>query len=379
VPPSGTCSWLPASSLQSKSELCNSACVTYHDTSLCDVSHSKQVRSDVASTKEQLRNAVSRAPLVLLQPFAARRPDGTSVSGAGSVDLDEECAPFQGPDPRPPNAAMAVSSAGGEDAAKAAAVREKDTVTAATPDRPADISSPVDTSIAATGASSIAPSTAGASGSASATRVPISFADDSDSDGEPTKTRSYPGKRAVSEGATPAANSIDPATPVKPAVVKGGSVTSSTKSKKASTKNDKVVAQLAEGPIKSSYELEKALKLAGTDRQKLAGLFERLKLTQLGKVLADLMEPSVLHRLLSAVYAHFAEHNSDTAKAVEWFSTVRGVKKFSHQYALLDGDLRAQVVQKVRGLKERVEGRVGVSPGQEATLSAVVDELLTVY
>jgi hypothetical protein len=333
------------------------------------------VRSDVASTKEQLRNAVSRAPLVLLQPFAARRPDGTSVRGAGSVDVDEECAPFQGPDPRPPNAAMAVSSAGEADGAIAAAAREKYTVTAATPDRPADIRSPVDTSIVATGASSVAPSSA-----ASATRVPISFADDSDSEGEPTNTRSHAAKRAVSEGATGvASSSAGPATPVKPAVVKEGPVTSSTKSKKASTKNDKVVAQLAEGPIKSSYELEKALKLAGTDRQKLAGLFERLKLSQLGKVLADLMEPSVLHRLLTAVYAHFAEHNSDTAKAVEWFAAVRGVKKFSHQYALLDGDLRAQVVQKVRGLKERMEGRVGVSPGQEATLSAVVDELLTVY
>jgi hypothetical protein len=338
------------------------------------------VRSDVASTKEQLRNAVSRAPLVPLQPFTARRPDGTCVSGAGSVDLDEECAPFQGPDPRPPNAAMAVSSAGEADGAIAAAAREKETVTAATPDRPADISSPVDTSIAATGASSVAPSTAFAAVAVSATRVPISFADDTDSDGEPTDTRSHAAKRAVSEGATGvASSSAGPATPVKPAVVKEGSVTSSTKSKKASTKNDKVVAQLAEGPIKSSYELEKALKLAGTDRQKLAGLFERLKLSQLGKVLADLMEPSVLHRLLSAVYAHFAEHNSDTAKAVEWFAAVRGVKKFSHQYALLDGDLRAQVVQKVRGLKERVEGRVGVYPGQEATLSAVVDELLTVY
>jgi hypothetical protein len=329
------------------------------------------VRSDVASTKEQLRNAVSRAPLVPLQPFTARRPDGTCVSGAGSVDVDEECAPFQGPDPRPPNAAMAV--------AKATVTEQNVAGAAATRDREADTCSPPLAAVPAVHAPSSAPSAATASVSASATRVPISFVDDSDSEGEPTNTRSYAGKRAVSEGATPAANSIDPATPVKPAVVKEGSVTSSTKSKKASTKNDKVVAQLAEGPIKSSYELEKALKLVGTDRQKLAGLFERLKLTQLGKVLADLMEPSVLHRLLSSVYAHFAEHNSDTAKAVEWFAAVRGVKKFSHQYALLDGDLRAQVVQKVRGLKERVERRVGVSPGQEATLSAVVDELLTVF
>jgi hypothetical protein len=338
------------------------------------------VRSDVASTKEQLRNAVSRAPLVPLQPFTARRPDGTCVSGAGSVDVDEECAPFQGPDPRPPNAAMAVSSAGEADAAKATVTGQNVAGAAATRDREADTCSPPLAAVPAVHAPSSAPSAATASVSASATRVPISFADDSDSDGEPTNTRSHAAKRAVSEGATGvASSSAGPATPVKPAVVKEGSVTSSTNSKKASTKNDKVVAQLAEGPIKSSYELEKALKLVGTDRQKLAGLFERLKLTQLGKVLADLMEPSVLHRLLSSVYAHFAEHNSDTAKAVEWFAAVRGVKKFSHQYALLDGDLRAQVVQKVRGLKERVEGRVGVSPGQEATLSAVVDELLTVY
>lgn len=366
-------------------------CSPLHDSRLtalcgdhCSSPYSKQVRQDLGSTKEQLRNAVSRAPLVPLLPY--QRSPAVGIS----CEAGTEATPLQGPDPRPPGGS-AVETAVSGTVSEVAEVGSN-------PIAPHS-SGFVQHDAHQTTVQEVplpTPPTAAVTAAASVTRVPISFADDDDSGDSDAWNIPQPSPSAaqVAPPAPPTATTEPTGktagvvtTPSKAAAVtkEGTPMKSGAKSKKSASAKEGAGGRVssgvqAEGSIKGSYELERALKIAGADRQKLTELFGRLKLSHVNKALADLMEPSVLHRLLKAAFVHYAEHQGDTTAAVEWFTAVRKAKKFAHQYALLDSDLREEVVGIVRTLTERVSGGMGVADASSiGALQGVLEELTSVY
>jgi hypothetical protein len=328
--------------------------------------HSKQVRSDLLHTREQLRNAVSRAPLVPLQAWAEDRPETDEAA-----DIS---ARLQGPDPRPPSlpidAALESADVSTEGLTAIALPPFKAEENAESMRSSADFAQPP------------APP--------AVTRVPISFDGGDDSDeGEGVEGPENSQKHcdAVSSPApvstASAQSSADTQSPKRATpsaaaggtTTAGGAVTPSSAAKRSSDAK-KPVAELP--AIRSSYDLERELKLASKDVSAVGRLLKRLKLSQVGKVLSDLMEPSVLHLLLISVEQYYGERKRQYAKVADWFAAVRECKRFPSQYALLGNELKVELRAVLTRLRE-LEVAADSGGAESVPTVAVMDALLSAY
>ena len=148
--------------------------------------HSKQVRQDLLNTKELLRNAVSRAPLVTLHPLdtAGTGTSGDAMVGSAGAADEEVKVVLQGPDVRPPGFTTIVIEEA-EDEVEEVVVEEAVPTRVAIVDDDEGSSAPTAAATNTTVATTAAPSAAPAAGTTT-TRVAITIDDDSDAEVTPT-------------------------------------------------------------------------------------------------------------------------------------------------------------------------------------------------
>jgi hypothetical protein len=306
---------------------------------------------------------------VPLQAWAEDRPE--------TDDTAEVSARLQGPDPRPPSlpadliTESAESSADGSgEVAPVAEGSEAVAMEAHAPHPSADAVHPP------------APP--------AVTRVPISFDGDGDSDVEESPQETKPTAPAASTaGTTTAVSSSAQSTastqlsPKRSATsdattTAGSTLTPSSGAKEKEKRGVDAKKPTADLPaIRSSYDLERELKLAFKDIPAVGRLLKRLKLSQVGKVLSDLMEPSVLHLLLVSVNQYYGERKRQYAKVADWFAAVRDSKRFPSQYALLGNELKDELRAVLAKLREVAAAGDG---GEESVPTVtVVDALISTY
>ncbi len=168
----------------------------------------------------------------------------------------------------------------------------------------------------------------------STTRVVITIDDDSDTEDAPvmpsipTTTKSSTTTDTMhSKDKTTASVS----TPNKATTTTTTTSSSTKKPKKAIPVTSPTVSTTS---ITSCYELERELEVASRDATLIARVFDRIKRTEIKGILSNLLEPTVIYRLLNAVYLHFGTRKALTC--VKWYTTVASTKKFAIQYGLLD-------------------------------------------
>lgn len=365
------------------------------------------------STKEQLRNAVSRAPLVSLSQLQAPSSSAAAAGadnsagtagtpgvsdGAGAGGGGGEAQLLQGPDPRPPNFVPASAA---------------DQVSHVTPPpAPAYVRFAPDVVVASTiGGASPALATAGreqeqsatstdsTAAPGSSTRVPITFEDDGDDSQEdeapastavaaainshfqPTSTHST----AVNTSAVPITAKPTVTTPSKTPTVAGVDTVGAQKAPLSGTKKGVKTPEADKNPdsavpIQSSYDLERELKLASGDVNLLKVLFKSLKTSQLKSVLKNLSEPTVLHVLLMAVFKYFGAHKLQYDKVCKWFAAVAAVPRFAMQYTLLSEEYKVELRRVLSMMRSSVvlDG-TGAGDGDRDELLAKIEDLERKY
>ena len=176
----------------------------------------------------------------------------------------------------------------------------------------------------------------------STTRVAI-IDDDSDADDVPALptttstvariliTAPTPSHFTGTSSSSSGMNDITTPTKITAACTSQLNSTSSAKKAKKTSEAKKIPST---APITSCYELERELEVASKDLTLIARVFERVKRTEVKTLLSNLLEPTVIYRLLNAVFLHFGTKSA--LKVVKWYATVAATKKFSIQYGLLD-------------------------------------------
>lgn len=341
---------------------------------------------DLMSTKEQLRNAVSRAPLVPVFPLSQLllgqgQAAASSVGGArgdvgvasvnvgvgAGVGAAVASLQLQGPDPRPPNFVepAVVVEQNGYNISSSSGIGDVETSVAvpAPPSPPPISSAPQGTSAAA-----VVQAAAGVSTGAT-TRVSITFEDDEEEGeqevrelemGEEAERRvslqdttstpapskaavSTPNKVSTAVAAAAASVTAVPVAVLPAPVAKTPGSCSKKNAKHHSTETNKNPTEVAV-QIQSCYDLERELRIAAGDMNMLKTLFKAFKTSQLKSVLKNLSEPTVLHMLLMAVYRYFCSAKKQQFdKVCKWYAAVGAVPRFVMQYALLSEEYKVEL------------------------------------
>ena len=334
------------------------------------------------TTKELLRNAVSRAPLVTLHALTANLTVTNDTTGgdtgAGGSELE---VGVQGPDVRPPNfttvvieeeeeeeeevVEIAVEDAGAPKLAQSEGIMCKLFIYLHSLNLNSDfllfkllqylsiilsfclLFTVISAVLLPVPGSSTVP-VVGATTPLSTTRVAITIDDDSDMEESPVTapipTTTVPG--ATNSAETKTAGTT---TPTKAAAT----TTASSSTKKAKKTIPVTPPAVSTASITSCYELERELEVASKDPTLIARVFERIKRTEIKGILSNLLEPTVIYRLLNAVYLHFGTRKALTC--VKWYTTVAGTKKFAIQYGLLDEPYKVTLRENLQAIMDYVK------------------------
>ena len=382
---------------------------------------SKQVRTELQTTRELLRNAVNRAPSAPLrlstQLFDASLPTpipaslntrmhlnsettsaSKSVSGAGAgawawaggngrVSVDG--VGLQGPDPMPPGfdpLSVAVADPAGKFQMDTAG--EKLLPAPPTPPTPDPVPTsampvplqPPSSTVAAAADGAERPS----SGAVSAASASVAAADcqhsqtqlhrvaiiEDNDDEEDDDDDCVDGDKEGSQTATllgkptSAGKKALPATPSNagaPSPLATGTVTGIKGSVVAGNAGVKGPA-VDLGSIVSSYDLERALIQARESPIQTGKVLKAVTVRQVRSFFRNLMEPNVLYLLLRGVGRYYGRKKQQWKRVFDWFHGVAtGVGAFALLYSLLPAAERAELEQVVIELRQIKSGTASVS------------------
>ncbi len=187
----------------------------------------------------------------------------------------------------------------------------------------------------------------------STTRVAITIDDDSDTEDIPVATTiSTTTKSSTTVNTLPSKDTTtaNVSTPNKVTTTTPTTTSSTKKPKKAISVTSPAVSTIS---ITSCYELERELEVASRDPTLIARVFERIKRTEIKGILSNLLEPTVIYRLLYAVYVHFGTRKALTC--VKWYTTVASTKKFAIQYGLLDEPYKVTLRENLQAIGDYVK------------------------
>lgn len=267
----------------------------------------KQVKVDMQLTKELLRSAANRAPLVSTLPYGAYLDRfGGFVDHTLRLSISED--ELQGPDPAPVGMVVAVDT----------------TTVCQETDVPAVSSSNTSICETSTHATSLEPSTptalVQADDNQSFHRITI---EDSDEEGE------------VSQGLCdlPSFDATAKETAMKKRATK--SATSKKPSSKVSKSKDKAALSKSIQTIRGAYDLEKRLLQCQSNGSQLEQFVCSLDPSRCKQLFSSLAEPDVLYKFLTSAYKVFhARH--DHLRTFTWFRNVaKEVESFALVYSLL--------------------------------------------
>ena len=177
------------------------------------------------------------------------------------------------------------------------------------------------------------------------TRVAITIDDDSDTD-EPPATAPTPTTTVSAATSSAETETATVTTPTKATAT----TTTSSSTKKLKKSIPVSPPAVSTASITSCYELERELEVASKDPTLIARVFERIKRTEIKGILSNLLEPTVIYRLLNAVYLHFGTRKALTC--VKWYTTVAGTKKFAIQYGLLDEPYKVTLRENLQAISD---------------------------
>ena len=318
------------------------------------------------TTKELLRNAVSRAPLVTLHALTANLTVTNDTTGGDTTSSELEVG-VQGPDVRPPNFTTVVIEEEEEEVVEIAVEQVSAPETAHSEGmicsfallfafkfqssflfKPLLFTHCVLLSIVnlLTVVSAVPPPSSTVHVPVVATtRVAITIDDDSDTD-EPPATAPTPTTTVSAATSSAETETATVTTPTKATAT----TTSSSSTKKLKKSIPVSPPAVSTASITSCYELERELEVASKDPTLIARVFERIKRTEIKGILSNLLEPTVIYRLLNAVYLHFGTRKALTC--VKWYTTVAGTKKFAIQYGLLDEPYKVTLRENLQAISD---------------------------
>lgn len=309
--------------------LCGSNCLC-----VCVGADSKAIRNELQSTREALRSAVNRAPLVSILVHVGEEPpavhsvsqdDGRTVrdaSGPGTLDspvgkqfVAEEIDQLAGPDPMPtgyyrsePTSPLSTNNA--------VAAHDVGTV------------SPMEELQPFAGFRKVAIEEEDDASEDGEIVVPAKSADSTKMDETITASHAIP--RVTNATAKTTTTSTVEKSSGKKSEARGSDPKRSDSSKKART-------------VVSVYDLEKSLLVANHNPVKLAEIFKSVKPNDSPKLMASLMEPDILFLLLDNCCFYYGGHKKNWTKAVSWLESVQRTPNFSLNFSLLTSDKKSQL------------------------------------
>ncbi len=333
------------------------------------------MRSELQNTKEQLRSAVNRAPMISVPV------DFSAVSADGVSSGDEGLLLQQGPDPRPA-VVSSISDLLSIKPKKQVTIDEcNETVLQPPPtllaqpstqkdesplrriaisaesDEDSETEDKMDISMGSPATQSVQLTPSGPEPANGLRRIAITEDDEEEEKDEPARPAVTPPAPATKK----AKSEIDIAmstTPVNP-TKKAEAVSSSSASKKVKevTPKKKSASAAAAPSAKkyTSYELERELLQSRFELPALKAILSNIKLSTVASILSGLMEPSVLFLLLKALHTYYSS-TAQHAKVLAYFEKIAGSGSFGLVYSLLSADEKFAVQGYARDSAQKAGG-----------------------